>query len=256
MGALHADLQRAARLADADLRDAVGKVRREHHGSRNTAGGAARLRNAGAGLAHKNDRPHAAGRPVEKQSADGACLRRGGNSALHECIVRLRTVNDEVRDAVERHAHGRHIRPLDRLHRARQRHHRGRLPRRRVRHDRLNALGPADLGKDAGFPLHAGAQRVIKASTAQRVAAKLTAHHLQPDLTAAARRGQKRDLLNVQLRQAQQPRRGPRALRRRHIREHNSRDVARRVEHRNFIVFFHFFGLHGRHSVKCTWLLI
>ena len=50
VGALHADLERAARLADADLRNAVGKVRREHDGRGDAAGGAARLRDARAGL--------------------------------------------------------------------------------------------------------------------------------------------------------------------------------------------------------------
>ena len=256
VGALHADLERAARLADADLRNAVGKVRREHDGRGDAAGGAARLRDARAGLTHEHDRLHAAGRPVEKQRADGARLRRGGNGTLHERIVRLRAIHDKVRDAVECHAHGLHVRPIGRLHRARQRHHRGRLPRRCVRHDRLNAFRPADLGKNAGFPLRAGAQRVIKPRAAQGVAAKFTAHHLQPDLPAAARRGQKSGLFNAQLRQAQQLCRDARALRGQHVREHDGRDVARRIEHRDFIFPFHFSGLHGGHSVKWTWLLM
>ena len=84
---MYTHLQRAARLADADLRDAVGKVRREHHGRRDAAGGAAGLRNAGSGLTHEHDRPDAACRPVEKHGADGARLRRGGNGTLHERIA-------------------------------------------------------------------------------------------------------------------------------------------------------------------------
>lgn len=36
-------------------------------------------------------------RPVEKQRADGARLRRGGNGTLHERIVRLRAIHDKVR---------------------------------------------------------------------------------------------------------------------------------------------------------------
>ena len=183
-------------------------------------------------------------------------FRRMFPGTLHERIVRLRAIHDKVRDAIECHAHGLHVRPIGRLHRARQRHHRGRLPRRCVRHDRLNAFRPADLGKNAGFPLRAGAQRMIKPRAAQGVAAKFTAHHLQPDLPAAARRGQKSGLFNAQLRQAQQLRRDARALRGQHVREYDGRDVARRIEHRDFIFPFHFSGLHGGHSVKWTWLLM
>ena len=58
------------------------------------------------------------------------------------------------------------------------------------------------------------------------------------------------------IRQAQQLRRDARALRGQHVREHNGRDVARRIEHRDFIFPFHFSGLHGGHSVKWTWLLM
>ena len=58
------------------------------------------------------------------------------------------------------------------------------------------------------------------------------------------------------IRQAQQLRRDARALRGLHVREHDGRDVARRIEHRDFIFPFHFSGLHGGHSVKWTWLLM
>ena len=58
------------------------------------------------------------------------------------------------------------------------------------------------------------------------------------------------------MQQAQQLRRDARALRGLHVREHDGRDVARRIEHRDFIFPFHFSGLHGGHSVKWTWLLM
>ena len=100
--ALHADLERAARLADADLRDAVGKVRREHDGRGDAAGGAAVFRDAGRGLART--RPalccHMRGR---KKRPDGAGLGRGGDGPLHERHhPAARTVDDKVRDAGKR----------------------------------------------------------------------------------------------------------------------------------------------------------
>ena len=65
-----------------------------------------------------------------------------------------------------------------------------------------------------------------------------------------------RDNLQMLSQQAQQLRRDARALRGQHVREHDGRDVARRIEHRDFIFPFHFSGLHGGHSVKWTWLLM
>ena len=65
-----------------------------------------------------------------------------------------------------------------------------------------------------------------------------------------------RDNLQMLSQQAQQLRRDARALRGLHVREHDGRDVARRIEHRDFIFPFHSSGLHGGHSVKWTWLLM
>ena len=65
-----------------------------------------------------------------------------------------------------------------------------------------------------------------------------------------------RDNLQMLSQQAQQLRRDARALRGQHVREYDGRDVARRIEHRDFIFPFHFSGLHGGHSVKWTWLLM
>ena len=195
-------------------------------------------------------------RAVEKDRPDGAGLGRGGDGALHERLIRLRTVDDKVRDAGKGHARRLHVRPAGRLHGQRQRHHRGRRALRRIRHDGLDAVRPADLGKDTAFPLRAVAQRLIKAGAAQGVAAKLTAHHLQPDLAAAARRGQKRDLLNAQLRQPQDLCRDARTLGRRHVRADDGRDVPRRVEHRDGVFSFLLQSLHGAHSVKWMWLLM